>query len=130
MDPHATNSVDELSKTGTIVRHLRRGLAVEDLGALVAGPIDGESEVFDMFGTIDDDAEPLLDVLRRTFVPNRVISIVEDGEERKAHAKLVPLLRYKVAQKGKTTVYVCQNQVCKLPTSEAKVFAEQLEKRP
>ena len=74
----------------------------------------------------EDDAQPLLDVLRQTFVPSRVISIVQDGEERKAHAKLVPLLRYKVAQKGKTTVYVCQNQVCKLPTSDPKTLAEQL----
>jgi uncharacterized protein YyaL (SSP411 family) len=75
------------------------------------------------------DEEPLVDVLRRTFVPNRVISVVEDGAEREAHTKRIPLLRYKTAQGGRTTAYVCENRVCKKPTSDAKIFAKQLRAR-
>ena len=76
------------------------------------------------------DANPLVDVLRKSFVPNRVISIVDDGAERDAHASRVPLLRYKTAQKGRSTAYVCENRICKKPTSDPEVLKSQLKSRP
>ena len=72
------------------------------------------------------DADALVDVVRRSFVPNRVLSIVQDGPEREAHASRIPLLRYKTAQKGRSTAYVCENQVCKKPTSDPEILEKQL----
>ena len=124
---YETRALQNLSSQGAVIQN--KPTSVSELLLAVDFALATPKEIL-LVKAPDDDAEPLLDVLRRTFAPNRVISIVEDGEERKAHAKLIPLLRYKVAQKGKATVYVCQNQVCKLPTSDPKVLAEQLEQRP
>ena len=47
-------------------------------------------------------------------------------EERQAadlherHAGLVPLIRGKVARKGRATAYVCERGVCLLPTTEVR----------
>ena len=71
-------------------------------------------------------AKPLLDVLRRTWLPNRVLVTVAEGEELERHAALVPLLRHKKARGGELTAYVCENRVCQFPTSDPEVFAKQL----
>ncbi|MEW6301421.1 MAG: hypothetical protein AB1671_27425, partial [Thermodesulfobacteriota bacterium] len=61
-----------------------------------------------------------------TFFPNRIVAVVAEGDELDAHAQLVPLLEYKIAQGGKATAYVCERRVCKLPTTDPAVFAQQL----
>ncbi|MCS5636395.1 MAG: thioredoxin domain-containing protein [Myxococcota bacterium] len=124
---YETRALQNLSSQGDVIRS--KPTSVSELLLAVDFALDTPKEILLVKGSADD-AEPLLDTLRRTFVPNRVISIVEDGEERKAHAKLIPLLRHKVAQRGKTTAYVCQEQVCKLPTSDPEIFAEELKRRP
>ena len=71
-------------------------------------------------------AEPFLAELRDTFLPNRVLAVVEasDVEER---ADVVPLVRGKLALGGRATAYVCERQVCKRPTSDPAVFARQIQ---
>jgi uncharacterized protein YyaL (SSP411 family) len=73
-----------------------------------------------------EEAEPFLAELRRAFVPNRVLAVVEvaDVAER---AELVPLVRDKLAQDGRPTVYVCERQVCRRPTTDPDVFARQIQ---
>ena len=75
-------------------------------------------------------AEALEGVVRRTFVPNHVLAAAVEGDDLTAQARLVPLLEGKRAQGGKATAYVCRGRVCKLPTSDPKVLAEQLAPRP
>ena len=70
-------------------------------------------------------AAPLLKVLGRTFVPNRVLAVVAPSAV-DTLAKLVPLVGEKIAQGGKPTAYVCENRVCKLPTTDPAVFEKQL----
>ncbi len=72
------------------------------------------------------EAGPFLAQLRTTFVPNRIVTVVTEGQELAAQAKLIPLLQGKVAQGGKTTAYVCEKGVCQLPTTDPAVFARQI----
>ncbi len=72
------------------------------------------------------DVEPLLGRLRRSFVPNRVLSRVTEGPDLEAHQALVPLVAYKRARGGRPTAYVCENRVCQRPTEDPEVFAEQI----
>lgn len=73
----------------------------------------------------EEEAEPLLSVLRRTFAPNRVqVSLHENALD--AHAARVPWLRGKVARRGEATAYVCERGACKLPTSDPDVLRKQL----
>jgi uncharacterized protein YyaL (SSP411 family) len=71
------------------------------------------------------EAEPLLARLRATFVPNRVLAVVNEADLGR-QAELVPLLEGKAARGGKATAYVCKKRVCDLPTSDPDVFARQL----
>jgi uncharacterized protein YyaL (SSP411 family) len=73
-------------------------------------------------------AEPFLERLRTTFLPNRTLSVTAEGNALEKHARLVPLLTGKVARGGKTTAYVCEQRVCDLPTSDPAVFAAQIAK--
>ncbi len=71
-------------------------------------------------------AEPLLQKLRATYLPNRVVVVAVEGPDLARQAKLVPLLESKVAQTGGATAYVCERGRCELPTSDPAVFARQL----
>ena len=55
-----------------------------------------------------------------------VAAVVPEGSDLAAQSAAIPLVPGKVARKGKPTAYVCQRGVCKLPTTEATVFAGQL----
>ncbi len=71
-------------------------------------------------------AEPLLAKLRTSFVPNRVLAVVAEGRDLTQQQELIPLLEFKKSLKGKVTAYVCEKQVCLLPTSDPEVFAKQI----
>jgi uncharacterized protein YyaL (SSP411 family) len=88
--------------------------------------LDTGKEVLLVRPDAGSDTAPLLDVARTTFVPNRIFSMVAQGEELEAHAQLIPLLRGKQAQHGEVTAYVCEDRVCRYPTSDPDLFAEQL----
>jgi uncharacterized protein YyaL (SSP411 family) len=72
--------------------------------------------------------DAMLAPLRSAFLPNRIVSVVREGEELTAHAKLSPMLRDKRAIGGKVTAFVCENRVCQYPTSSPSEFAKQIDK--
>jgi uncharacterized protein YyaL (SSP411 family) len=90
--------------------------------------LDTPKEVLLVRPEAGGDAAPLLDVLRGSFLPNRIVSMVTEGEELETHAQLIPLLGGKRAREGLVTAYVCEDRVCAAPTSDPSVFAEQLGK--
>ena len=71
-------------------------------------------------------AQPFLDVLRKTYLPNKVVVVVSEGDSAKEHSRRVPWIEGKVARRGKTTAYVCEQGICQLPTADIAVFADQL----
>ena len=73
-----------------------------------------------------EEAQPLLDELRATFLPSRILVVVAEGDELDTHAVLIPLLEGKVARDSKPTAYVCENRICDLPTTDPAVFATQI----
>ncbi len=70
--------------------------------------------------------EALEAVLRRTYLPNRILVRAVEGEDLARQAQLVPLLADKRALDGKATAYVCRGRTCELPTSDPVVLAAQL----
>ncbi len=71
---------------------------------------------------------PLLDTVRRAYLPNAVIVAGPDPAIA-ALATQVPLLNGKVSLRGKPTAFVCEQGRCELPTSDPRVLARQLDKR-
>ncbi|ANM32211.1 hypothetical protein ABI59_11385 [Acidobacteria bacterium Mor1] len=77
-----------------------------------------------------DQAEPLLDEIRKRFLPAAVQVVAVQGPDLEAQAKYVPWLAQKRAIRGKPTAYLCFQGVCKLPTSDPEEFARQLRQPP
>ncbi len=73
-----------------------------------------------------DSAEPMMAVLRKTFLPNRVVVVASEGADLEEQRKLVSLLEGKTALDGKVTAYVCERRVCTLPTTSPEVFRSQI----
>jgi len=88
--------------------------------------VDTPKEVLIVTPTSRKEAEPFLAKLRSTFLPNRVLIVAAEGQDLTAQSQLVPILKGKVARKGQATAYVCEQRVCKLPTSDPEVFARQI----
>ena len=71
-------------------------------------------------------AEPFLEVLRRTYLPHKVVVTAAAGEEQERFAEVVPFLEGKEPLDGLPTAYVCERHVCQLPTTDVEVFERQL----
>jgi uncharacterized protein YyaL (SSP411 family) len=102
--------------------------ALSELLLAIDFRLDSPKEVMIVTPTLRKDAEPLLARLRSTFLPNRVLTVAAEGADLAAQARLVPLLQGKVVRKGEATAYVCEKYVCKVPTSDPDVFAQQIGK--
>ena len=73
--------------------------------------------------------EAMLARLRQTFLPSRVLAVAVEGPDLAAQKKLVPLFEGRKTIGGKVTAFVCEAQVCKLPTTDPEVFAKQIAAR-
>jgi uncharacterized protein YyaL (SSP411 family) len=72
------------------------------------------------------EAEPFLSVFRKQFLPNRILTVVTEGEDLESYSGIIPLVQDKIALAGKVTAYVCEGGTCKLPTSDPLVFSQQI----
>ena len=88
--------------------------------------LDTPKEIVLVVSADRDEAAPFLAELRARFLPNRILTIVAEGEELERHAQVVPLLDDKTARDGRATAYVCENRICDLPTTDPAVFAIQI----
>ena len=88
--------------------------------------LDTPKEIVILVPQTREEAEPFLDELRATFLPNRILAVVAEGDELDNHTALIPLLKGKIARDGKPTAYVCENRICDLPTTDPAVFATQI----
>jgi uncharacterized protein len=75
-----------------------------------------------------DDGAALLSVIRKTFLPSRVLVMTEEGEDAHTLGTLIPWIHDKRAIQGKATAYVCTRGVCLKPTSSPDELAESLAK--
>lgn len=58
----------------------------------------------------------ILEFLHSHFIPNKVIMLI-DSDNKNEINKIAPFTKDYSITKGETTVYVCKNYVCSLPTS-------------
>ncbi len=72
-----------------------------------------------------ESAAPLLDVLRRAFVPNRAIAAASEADAAALGAR-VPWAADKTALDGRPTAYVCFQGRCELPVHGPEALAARL----
>ena len=70
----------------------------------------------------------MINGIYKKFIPNKVVAFrAPSGKEAEAVVGLIPFLKEQRPLEGKTTVYVCTNYVCALPTTSTKRMQELLE---
>jgi hypothetical protein len=70
----------------------------------------------------------LLRVVRRRYIPNKVVLLADGGEAQHWLAQHIEALRLMTPVEGRPAAYVCQNFACELPVTETEQFAELLER--
>jgi uncharacterized protein YyaL (SSP411 family) len=68
---------------------------------------------------------PFLDVLRRTFLPNRALCGAPEGPGIARLGRVAPVAAGKIAA-GRPTAYVCERGLCRLPAIASEKLAAQL----
>jgi uncharacterized protein YyaL (SSP411 family) len=70
--------------------------------------------------------EPFLDVLRRTFLPNRALVGAPEGDGIARVGAVAAIAAGKISAGGQPTAYVCERGACRLPAIAAEKLAAQL----
>ena len=76
------------------------------------------------------DTREMLGVVRRRFIPAKVLFLADGAAGQKQLAKWLPFFESVSRKDGRATAYVCEDYVCKLPTTDAKIFERQLTGKP
>ncbi len=76
--------------------------------------LDDIREVFIVTPKPGDETR-LLQIVRTTYLPNRIFTLTTEGTELDRRAKLVPALEGKRALGGQATAFVCERGVCEQP---------------
>ena len=71
----------------------------------------------------------VLDQIYSRYLPNKVVVLLDGSEGQKRLSEINPFFASIAAHPGKTTVYVCQDYVCRLPTSDVATLATILDKK-
>lgn len=79
--------------------------------------------------TGDPLTKQMLREIRSRFLPDRIILLADGSDDQKFLAKLLPVIANTRMLEGKPTVYVCEDLVCKLPTSDPQRLAEMLDNK-
>ena len=103
-------------------------LALSEMLVALDFRYDSPKQIVIVAPTARAEADPFLERLRKTFLPNRALSIVTSGPDETAQGELVPTIRGKLAKGGAATAYVCERQTCELPTTDPNVFDRQIRK--
>jgi len=78
--------------------------------------MDRAKEIAVIQGSTKEAEDKIKEYVYKTFLPNKVLSV---GAPSQLKSEKIPtLLRGKPTVDGKTTIYVCENNTCKLPTGD------------
>ena len=77
----------------------------------------------------DSMRRDVLDQIYSRYLPNKVVVLLDGSEGQKRLSEINPFFASIAAHPGKTTVYVCQDYVCRLPTSDVATLATILDKK-
>ncbi len=73
------------------------------------------------------DTRALLRIVNERFLPNKILLLADGGSGQGQLARWLPFLAGVRTKQGHATAYVCQNYVCKLPTTDPQTVARLLD---
>jgi uncharacterized protein YyaL (SSP411 family) len=104
-----------------------RPYALHDMLLAVDFHGDAPREVVLVWPAGEAAPEPFLDVLRRTFLPNRALAGAPEGPALAALGEVALVARDKKAAGGRPTAYVCEKGSCRLPAIDPEKLRAQVE---
>ena len=105
-------------------------VALTELAVALDAFVDGPGELVLVWPWGTAAPAPMLDVVRRTFLPGRAFTGAAEGEALIALGSVAPIAAGRHAVDGRPTAYVCERGACRLPTTTPEALAEQLRARP
>ncbi|MCA9407701.1 MAG: thioredoxin domain-containing protein [Candidatus Omnitrophica bacterium] len=75
----------------------------------------------------DQNVSNFLKVINEFFLPNKVL-LMHPAQGNEMIEKISPFIKSQTATESKTTVYLCENHVCKLPIIDEEILRNTLEK--
>ena len=85
--------------------------------------IGEETQIIIATSKDNTNVDDFVDVIYRRFIPNKVVLLRPvDGPEADEIVKVSPFVENQLLIKDQTTVYLCENHVCKLPIREVDKF--------
>ena len=73
------------------------------------------------------DTRSMLEALRKTYLPNKVVLLKTAGEADSRLKALAPFTEFQSAVNGKATAYVCLNHACRQPTADVDEMLKSLQ---
>jgi uncharacterized protein len=74
-----------------------------------------------------DDTQEMLKEIRSRFIPNKIVVVKPTGHDSPDIVHFADFIKAQTSIGGKATAYICHNQTCDLPTTDAKKMVEILE---
>jgi uncharacterized protein YyaL (SSP411 family) len=78
---------------------------------------------------ISQDTRELLAQVNARFLPNKILLLADGAAGQQQLARWLPFVAGAHRMKDHATAYVCENYVCKLPTTDPRVVAQLLDKK-
>ena len=79
-------------------------------------------------GKLDSpDTHAMLDEINSRYLPDKVLLLADGAEAQKRLSEHLPMLQSPTAIDGRTTAYLCENNACQLPTTDASKLARLLD---
>ena len=101
-------------------------LALTEMLLALDAATDTAREVVLVWSAGQPAPEDMLEVLRRTFLPNRALAGAPEGVGLDRLAAVAPIASGKVSVGGHPTAYVCEHGACRLPAISPDKLADQL----
>ncbi len=81
-------------------------------------------------GDLDDQGTiRMLEEVRRRFIPGKILILHPEGKDGKEIERLVPFVKQQKQLNGRATAYICENYLCKLPTTDVTEMISLLESK-
>src|SRR5207249_12159894 len=74
-----------------------------------------------------DDTKEMLREVHKQYIPNKVILLADGGEGERFLSHYISFIQSVKMRGGKATIFICENYVCQLPTSDLKVMSRLLQ---
>jgi uncharacterized protein YyaL (SSP411 family) len=109
------------------VRFARSGAALPQLAAALDYSSSKPRQIVIAGDPGAADTRALLRLVHDRFIPNKILLVADGGAGQAQLMSLVPFVKGMDRRDGRATIYVCENYVCRLPTSDPVVAARLLD---